>query len=88
MLADEPGGSGTFYYAALVLGDGRPAATAPIGDRIKLQSITFVGDDIVVKYLDRRPDEPMVAKPTIAQTLRLKPDATGEKLVEAARGAS
>lgn len=84
VVADQPGGSGTFYHAALVFDNGEPAATAPIGDRIEPLSIAFEGDTLTVKYLDRRPDEPMVAKPSIAKTLRLRLDTKHDKLIKAA----
>lgn len=63
-LSEEGGGSGTFYYAAVVFGDGR-GTTFQIGDRIQPTGIAINGDDLVVSYLDRKPDEPMVVPPTV-----------------------
>lgn len=63
-LSEEGGGSGTFYYAAVVFADGR-GTTFRIGDRIQPVSIAINGDDLVVSYLDRKPDEPMVVPPTV-----------------------
>lgn len=63
-LSAEGGGSGTFYYAAVVFADGR-GTTFQIGDRIQPVGIAINGDDLVVSYLDRKPDEPMVVPPTV-----------------------
>lgn len=63
-LSEEGAGSGTFYYAAVVFGDGR-GTTFQIGDRIQPIGIAINGDDLVVSYLDRKPDEPMAVPPTV-----------------------
>lgn len=63
-VSQDGGGSGTFYYAAVVFGDGR-GKTFQIGDRIRPIKIAINGDDLVVAYLDRQPDEPMVVPPTV-----------------------
>jgi uncharacterized protein len=63
-LSEEGGGSGTFYYAALVFNDGRDT-TFQIGDRIQPIGIAINGDDLVVSYLDRKADEPMAVPPTV-----------------------
>ena len=63
-LSQEGGGSGTFYYAALVFNDGR-GTTFQIGDRIQPIGIAINGDDLVVSYLDRKADEPMAVPPTV-----------------------
>jgi hypothetical protein len=69
-LAVNTGGSGAFSYAALVVnadGAPRPVTAAPIGDRIILRSFTAARDGtLTARYLERRPDQPMVAKPTVA----------------------
>lgn len=63
-LSQESGGSGTFYYAAVVFADGR-GTTFQIGDRIQPIKIAINGDDVAVTYLDRKPDEPMAVPPTV-----------------------
>lgn len=63
-LSQEGGGSGTFYYAAVVFADGR-GKTFQIGDRIQPIKIAINGDDLAVTYLDRKPDEPMAVPPTV-----------------------
>lgn len=78
-LVVESGGSGTFTYIAAVLNDGgkpRPVDVAFIGDRIRMQRIGIDDGTITVRFLDRRFDQPMSARPTIpvAQTYQLKND--------------
>lgn len=63
-LSQDGGGSGTFYYAAVVFADGR-GTTFQIGDRIQPIKIAINGDDLAVTYLDRKPDEPMAVPPTV-----------------------
>ena len=63
-VSQDGGGSGTFYYVALVFNDGR-ATTFQIGDRIQPIGIAINGDDLVVSYLDRKADEPMAVPPTV-----------------------
>lgn len=63
-MSQDAGGSGTFYYAAVVFADGR-GTTFQIGDRIQPTGIAIHGDDLVVSYLDRKADEPMAVPPTV-----------------------
>lgn len=63
-LSSQGGGSGTFYYVALAFNDGR-GTTFKVGDRIQPIGIAINGDDLVVSYLDRKPDEPMAVPPTV-----------------------
>jgi uncharacterized lipoprotein YbaY len=65
------GGSGTFYdLHVMQIQNGKPfdAATMPMGDRILVQSLKIEGDRVAVSYLDRKPDEPMAAAPTVLVT--------------------
>lgn len=84
-LVDAPGGSGTFYYAAAALGDGRGTNAVFLGDRVKPQSIAIDGGEIVVTYLDRKKDDPMVAPPTakIVRRFTLSGDRLEERGVPA-----
>ena len=83
LVTQQSGGSGTFFYAVAALktkagyvgSDGYP-----LGDRIAPQMTTVSRnprhtDVIVVNYVDRRPDEPMTAQPTVAKSVYLKLDA-------------
>jgi hypothetical protein len=75
ILAQNTGGSGTFYYAtALISGVNGYQETNAIffGDRITAQPTEYKDGAIVIYYLDRKPDEPMVAIPTVKTVMRLK----------------
>ncbi len=68
----DPGGSGTFYTLVAVLdrrGQAVPVATAALGDRIKVDSLSIESGAIEVDLLTRGEDEPMAAEPTVPQTL-------------------
>jgi hypothetical protein len=68
ILTQNSGGSGTFYHIAVLLSskDGyRGTNTIFFGDRIAFKTIKFIDGEIVVNYLDRNLDEPMVAFPTV-----------------------
>jgi uncharacterized lipoprotein YbaY len=67
-LVVDSGGSGSFTYVAAVLNDGgkaKPVDSVLIGDRIRMQRLTIDNGTITVRYLDRRFDQPMSARPTI-----------------------
>jgi len=79
----QPGGTGTFHYVAVVINEkGMPKPLAPefLGDRIIVKSLAIQPGKVVVTLLERRPDEPMTAKPTIEVTRTFK--LQGGKLVE------
>jgi hypothetical protein len=74
-LTQDGGGSGTFYYvvAALRTGTGfKGTNTVLLGDRISPQSISIQNGVVTVRYLDRKPDEPMSAQPTVSVSKQLK----------------
>ena len=83
VISDDPGGSGTFYYAVLAVNDGRSwrATNAlPLGDRIKPESIDFVGGRFVYRYLERKPGEAMADAPTVEKVLPIRFDATSGRI--------
>jgi basic membrane protein A len=68
----DPGGSGTFYTLVAVLdrrGQAVPVATAALGDRIVVDSLSIESGAVVVDLLTRGEDEPMAAEPTVPQSL-------------------
>jgi len=82
-LITSGGGSGTFYELAAVLDDGgKPVSTARtlLGDRIKLQSLAFKGEEIVVDMVNQGPDDPMCC-PTQRVVRRYALEADGFKLL-------
>ncbi|HVZ67550.1 MAG TPA: hypothetical protein VG917_04800 [Patescibacteria group bacterium] len=67
ILVDSPGGSGTFYYliaASEQNGRATYAAPIPLGDRIKIGSLSIGNDNLItVVYYDRPVGAPMADEP-------------------------
>lgn len=70
LLSDDPGGSGSFIYVAVVPPDGHSYPAALIGDRIVPRSIAIDKNKLVVTYLGRSSDQPMDAPPTVTAVRR------------------
>lgn len=71
LLARSGGGSGVFIYVAAYISGpvGFKGSNAIfLGDRISPQSIEIVNSVAKVNYLDRKPDEPFAAEPTVPMT--------------------
>jgi hypothetical protein len=72
LLTNNPGGSGTFFYAVAALSSANSYVGSNailLGDRISPQSTEIRSDGvIVVNYADRGPNEPMAASPTIGKS--------------------
>ena len=83
LLADDPGGSGTFYYAVLAVNDGgswRATNALPLGDRIKPENIQYSDGQFVYRFLERKPDEPMSAQPSVESTVPVRLDAASGQI--------
>ncbi len=79
-LITSGGGSGVFDNLAVVPNNNGTAGTGVttlLGDRIKVQSITFSNNVIQVVYLDRKPGEPMSAEPTVPMTKNYTVNSAG-----------
>ena len=69
LITVDPGGSGTFYYVAVVVSDetgwngDTPAVL--LGDRIAPQTTEIRNGMLIVNYADREPDQPFSAPPTV-----------------------
>ena len=77
LIENDPGGSGTFYYAVLAFNDsGRYRATNALllGDRIAPQTVDFLDGRFVYNYAARGPGEPMTARPSVQKTLWIRFD--------------
>ena len=75
LIANDPGGSGTFYYAVLAVGDSgiySPTNALLLGDRIVPQTVNFLDGRFVYNYQAREPDEPMTARPTVQSSLWIR----------------
>jgi heat shock protein HslJ len=78
LLTQEPGGSGTFFYAAAAVDtpEGLVGSHAVlIGDRIAPQTTELRPDGmIVVNYADRAPGESFATPPSVGRSIWLKLD--------------
>jgi len=86
LLTQNSGGSGTFYYIAAVLGaqNGYKGTNAILlGDRIAPQTTGFQNGEIIVNYADRKPGEPMTARPSVGVSRYFK--ISSNKLIEIAK---
>ena len=73
LLVNEPGGSGSFTYVAVVLNaptGAKATNTVLIGDRVAGQAVKLDGATIVVTYLDRRAGEAFSVAPSVVTTKR------------------
>lgn len=84
VLVNEPGGSGTFYYAAMAVNDeGKYKGTDSIllGDRIVPGELSIVDGKAVINYIDRSTDEIFTAPPSIDKSLTLQVDVESLRLI-------
>lgn len=82
VLVDQPGGSGSFYYLAVLLNPTSGATTVPavlLGDRITVNGLKVDAKTIVVDMLDRAAGQPMTSSPGVSVTKRFALDAGGLK---------
>ena len=69
ILTQETGGSGTFYYVAVISSKNKRYTGSNaifLGDRIKVDRVVIEDGAVVVNYLDRNISEPMNEEPTVA----------------------
>jgi hypothetical protein len=83
LLENDPGGSGTFYYAVLVINNGNDGFKATnvvfLGDRVAPQTVEIHDGRALFNYAVRKGDEPMTAQPSIGKSLWINLDKnTGE----------
>ena len=74
LVSRSGGGSGVFIYAvAYVSGPVSYKGTNAIflGDRVAPQSVSITNSAAIVRYLDRKVDEPYSAEPTVSVTKQL-----------------
>jgi hypothetical protein len=86
ILISDPGGSGTFYdLAAVVNSNGNPqhAASAFLGDRVKVEEVDISSGKIVVRMVIHKRNDPMCC-PTlkVEQEYALQGDALVRQPVE------
>lgn len=77
LLRNDPGGSGTFYYAVVAVNDGGSwwaTNTLPLGDRIAPEEVTFDGGQFRYRFRERQPDEPAAAEPSVEKVVAVRFD--------------
>ena len=77
LIANDPGGSGTFYYAVLAVNHGgayQATNAVPLGDRIVPKGIEFTDGHFVYRFLDRQSGAPMAAEPTVEERVKVNID--------------
>lgn len=75
LLTQDGGGSGTFYYvvAALATTTGYAGTNAILlGDRVAPQTTEIKDGEIIVNYAERKPGEPMTARPSVGVSTYLR----------------
>jgi hypothetical protein len=85
LVAQDAGGSGTFYYVAAALsrkGTLQGTNAVLLGDRVAPHGVWISQQVVVVNYKDRRPGEAFTSPPTVTMTKHLI--ILDEKLVERA----
>lgn len=83
LIANDPGGSGTFYYAVLAVADGgsyRATNAVPLGDRIKPQGVDFTDGRFVYRFLERKPGEAFTAAPTVEKRVVITVDPASNRI--------
>jgi hypothetical protein len=82
LLENNPGGSGSFFYAVLVLSDGntfKPTNTMLLGDRIAPQTVEIQNGQAIYNFAERKAGEPFTTQPSIGKSVWVYYDKkTGE----------
>ena len=83
LIESDPGGSGTFYYAVLAVdtnGTYQATNAVALGDRIDPQDVEFTGGRFVYRFLERKPDEPMAAAPSVEKRVEITVDPASNRI--------
>jgi hypothetical protein len=83
LLENDPGGSGTFYYAVLAVDDDgsyRATNAVSLGDRIAPRGVEFTDGRFVYRYLERRPGEPLAVAPSMEKRTEITVDAASNRI--------
>ncbi len=72
LIRNDPGGSGTFYYAVVALseaGSYRATNALLLGDRITPRAIDFTEGRFIYRFVERGAEEPMADTPTLERSV-------------------
>ena len=70
VLAQQTGGSGTFYYLAVAAENGDAVESYFLGDRIHIKLLKIEDEIIIVDYLERAEGQAMAMQPTLKRSKR------------------
>jgi hypothetical protein len=87
LIANDPGGSGTFYYAVLAVdnnGSYQATNAVELGDRIDPEGIEFNNGRFVYRFLERKPGEPLAAAPNVEKRVEITVDPKSNRISAAA----
>lgn len=91
LLVNEPGGSGTFYYAVLAINISSSIYHEPnyqatnallLGDRIAPQTVEIHVGQAVYNYADRNANEPMTVQPSVGKSFYIQYDKNSGQISE------
>ncbi|MES2315794.1 MAG: hypothetical protein V4486_03620 [Patescibacteria group bacterium] len=85
-LLNDPGGTGKFHYAALVINDRgtyTPTNALFLGDRIAPQTLEIHNGQAVYNFAERKPSDPFTAEPSVGRSFYVKYDSKTGKISEA-----
>jgi len=72
LIVNDPGGSGTFYYAVLAINNGNASFTTNallLGDRIAPQTMGIDQGHALFNYVERNAGEPITTRPSMGKSL-------------------
>ena len=87
-LENNPGGSGTFYYAVLIMNNSgvyKPTGTMLLGDRIAPQTLEIHDGRAVYNFAERNPTEPMTTPPSLGRSVWVNYDVKMNEIGEWAK---
>lgn len=83
LIQNDPGGSGTFYYAVLAINHGgayQATNAVSLGDRIAPEGIDFTNGHFVYRFLDRNSGSSMADKPTVEENVKINIDPATNRI--------
>lgn len=84
-LVNEPGGSGSFFYAVLLINQGdsyKATETMFLGDRIAPQNINIIDGRAVYNFAERKAGEPFSTPPSVGRSVWVHLDTKTNQIGE------
>lgn len=83
LIANDPGGSGVFYYAVLAVNHGgsyQATNAVALGDRIVPKGIEYIDGHFFYNFLDRKSGESMASAPDVEEHIKVNIDPTTNRI--------